>query len=71
MARARFEIDCKRPDAVMDSVRMDDTHPVAFSTAPGMLVIEIEAGTTRDLMKIAYSVCNRVQLSIDTINKFR
>lgn len=71
MAKARFEIDCRRPDAVMESVRMDDTHPVMFSVEPGMLVIEIEAETTRDLMKISYSVCNRVQLSIDTVNKFQ
>lgn len=71
MAKARFEIDCGRPEIVMNSVQMDDTHPVKFTVEPDMLVIEIEADSTKNLMKIAYSVCNRVQLSIDTVDQFQ
>lgn len=71
MTKSRFEIDCIEPQIVIDSVSIDDTHQVDFSVENGKLIIEIEAESVKDLMKISYSVCNRVQLSIDTINKFK
>lgn len=70
MSTARFEITCESPEIVRDSVQVDDSTEVRYTVENGKLVFEIEAESVRTLMKIAYSVCNRVQLSIDTISKF-
>lgn len=71
MARARFEIECCRPEIVKGSLGEEDEHPLAFTVEPGMLIIEVEAATVRELMKVSYSVCNRVQLAIDTVEQFK
>jgi hypothetical protein len=70
MVRAVFEIECERPEIVRDAVMPDDTHPVKFRTGQKMLVMEIEAASVKHLMKIAYSTCNRIQLSIETVDMF-
>lgn len=70
MNTARFEIVCKDPEIVKNSVQVDDSAGVRYAVENGKLVLEIEAESVRTLMKIANSACNRIQLSIDTINKF-
>lgn len=70
MSTARFEIDCENPEIVRDSVQIDDSTEVKYMVENGKLVFEIEAESVKTLMKIAYSACNRIQLSIDTIKKF-
>ncbi len=71
MAKSRFEVECLNPQIVINSVSIDDTYPIKFTADNNKLIIEIEADTLKEVMKISYSVCNRVQLSIDTIKKFK
>ncbi|KAI5183900.1 hypothetical protein PAEPH01_2963 [Pancytospora epiphaga] len=70
MARAVFEIECLHPEIVRDAVLPDDTHPIRFTVNDNILTVEIEASSVKELMKISYSMCNRIQLSIDTIERF-
>lgn len=70
MCLARFEIECKNPEIVRRSVELDDSSTIKYTVEEDKLILEIEADSLSSLMKIAYSVCNRIQLSIDTIEKF-
>lgn len=70
MAKARFEIGCPEPEIVKRAVEIENAHPITFITEPNALILEIEADTVKDLMKISYSICNRIQLAIETVEKF-
>lgn len=71
MSKAHFEVECLEPEIIKNAVKVDDTHPVHFSIENKTLIIDIEASNLKELMKISYSVCNRVQLAIDTVNNFK
>lgn len=71
MHRAKFEIECEEPEIVMKAVEIDDRSEVKYSFVPGMLIFEVECECLKSLMKISYSACNRIQLSIETTNKFK
>ena len=70
MMKAKFEIVCAQPEIIRDAIAIGNTHPVSFAPGHGTLVFEIEAETLKELMKISYSVCNRIQLSMETVDKF-
>lgn len=71
MHKAKFEITCENPGIVKNAVEVDDKAEVKYTVMDSRLILEIESECLRTLMKIAYSACNRVQLSIETLNKFK
>jgi len=70
MHRARFEIECERAQLVKEAVEIDDKSEVRYTVSEDKLVVEVEAAEMKTLMKIVYSTGNRIQLSLDTVNKF-
>lgn len=70
MHSAKFEIACKNPEIIKKAVEIDDSSEIKYICADKKLVLEINSDSLTTLMKIAYSACNRIQLSIDTIEKF-
>lgn len=69
MHKSHFEIECTHPELVMKAVSVDDSSEVKYSVENGKLIVYIESDSLKSLMKISYSSCNRIQLSIDTIDK--
>lgn len=70
MHRAKFEIECERAQLVKEAVEVDDKSEVKYTVDGNKLVVEVEAEDLKTLMKIVYSTGHRVQLSLDTVNKF-
>lgn len=70
MHSAKFEIACEHPEIVKQAVEIDDKSEVKYTVGEKKLVLEIESDSLKLLMKIAYSACNRVLLSIDTTERF-
>lgn len=70
MHSAKFEIECENPELVKKAVEIDDKSEVNYITENKKIIIIIECESLKTLMKIAYSACNRIQLSIETLNKF-
>ena len=71
MHYSKFEIECELPEIIMKAVQIDDKSEVKYSYEPGKLIFEIKNECLKSLMKISYSVCNRIQLAIETANKFK
>lgn len=71
MHSAKFEIECSDPELVKKAVEVDDKSEVKYSSVENKLIFEIRSDCLKSLMKIAYSACNRVELSIETIKKFK
>lgn len=67
---SKFEIECKEPEIIMKSVQIDDKSEVEYSCSPGKLIFEVKSDCLKSLMKISYSACNRIQLAIETVEKF-
>lgn len=70
MHKVKFEIECKNPEIVMKAVQTDDISEVKYGTENNKLIFEISSECLKTFTKIVYSTCNRVQLSIETVNKF-
>jgi hypothetical protein len=68
---SKFEIECDEPEIIMKAVQIDDKSEVQYSCSPGKLIFEVKNECLKSLMKISYSACNRIQLAIETTNKFR
>ena len=71
MHTAKFEIECEEPEIILKAVQIDDKSEVNYSFVPGKLIVDIKNDSLKSLMKISYSACNRIQLSIETYIKFR
>lgn len=70
MHSAKFEIECENPELVKKAVEIDDKSEVNYITENKKIIIIIECESLKTLMKITYSACNRIQLSIEALNKF-
>ena len=70
MSTATFNIECKYPEKVMKAVEFEDKDSVKFECKEDRIILHFTAKNVRSLVKATYSVCNKIQLSLDTISEF-
>lgn len=71
MHLAKFEIDCANPELVVKAVQIDDESEIKYTISGQKIIFEAESESLKTLMKIVYSTCNRIQLSMETIDNFK
>ncbi|OQS54401.1 hypothetical protein EHP00_1090 [Ecytonucleospora hepatopenaei] len=71
MPTAVFEIECEHPQVVLNAVNFGERDNVKYSLKDGKISLHFVSDNVRNLVKSTYSVCNKIQLSIDTIEKFK
>ncbi|KAI5148287.1 hypothetical protein ENBRE01_0220 [Enteropsectra breve] len=71
MQRATFKIKCISPEIVAKAVNLEEKENAQFNVDGETLVVEISAESLKELMKVSYSICNRIQLSIDTLDALK
>lgn len=71
MNKAKIEIICDNPEIIIESVQIDDTTEVKYKAECKKLIFEVETESLSLLSKITYSTINRIQLAMDTVEKFK
>ncbi|KAL6121836.1 hypothetical protein NUSPORA_01177 [Nucleospora cyclopteri] len=70
MPTAKFEIECKFPEKVIKAISFGDKDNVKYEQDKDKIILHFTAKNVRNLVKATYSVCNKIQLSLDTIDEF-
>lgn len=70
MHTAKFEIECRHPEIVKEAVEVDGKSEAEYTVEDNKLVVGVKSENLKTLMKIVHSVYQKVQLSLDTIDKF-
>ena len=70
MHRAKYEIEAEQADVVAKAVQIEDDARARVYAQPGVVVLEIETETLKDLMKVSHSMCARIALSMETVQKY-
>lgn len=70
MPTAQFKIECEHPKIVLQAVDFREKDNVKYGMEDNKIILDFECDTVRNLVKATYSVCNKIQLSIDTIKRF-
>ncbi|ORD94665.1 hypothetical protein ECANGB1_242 [Enterospora canceri] len=72
MPTAQFEIECDYAEMVVKAATFEDRENVTYSVVDGnKIVLQFKAKTVKSLIKATYSVCNKIQLSMETVEKFK
>lgn len=70
MAKALFEVECENAEIVRQAVDIEGDTSIDMKAEKNKLIFTIEAPSLRELMKVSYSIGNKIQLSIDTVETF-
>ena len=70
MHTATFKIPCKYPSIILEAVNFGDKLNVEYESDNEHIILHFKSDTVRNLVKATYSICNKIQLSIDTIENF-
>ena len=71
MQTAKFEIECSEPEIIIKAVKFEDQDNVVYEIINNKLILNFTANDIKTLIKSAYSTCKKVELAINTIEKFK
>lgn len=71
MQIAKFEIECSEPELIIKAIQFEEQDNVVYEIINNKLVLNFTVDDIKTLIKSAYSTCNKVELAINTIEKFK